>query len=155
MGTPCYIGKDLGNGKYKAIFCKLDGYLEWTGALLLKHFNTPEKLDELLALGDINYLKEKLYPDPSLPHDYYGMDYQQDVTLAYGRDLGATGYEATEMTMDEMLDSDDMVEFIYMFTPEQEWKYLCTIAPDARIRTVSDELDEEIPDEVSEPTQSM
>ncbi|KUE74818.1 hypothetical protein ASJ35_17005 [Ruthenibacterium lactatiformans] len=81
MGTRSYIGKDIGNGKYSVIFCQLESYLETTGRLLTEHYNTPEKVDALLALGDICFLGEKIEPDPSLPHDWYGKDYQQDVTL--------------------------------------------------------------------------
>ena len=55
---------------------------------MTEHYNTPEKVDALLALGDICFLGEKIEPDPSLPHDWYGKDYQQDVTLAFGRDCG-------------------------------------------------------------------
>lgn len=80
MGTRSYIGKDIGNGKYSVIFCQLESYLETTGRLLTEHYNTPEKVDALLALGDICFLGEKIEPDPSLPHDWYGKDYQQDVT---------------------------------------------------------------------------
>ena len=53
MGTRSYIGKDIGNGKYSVIFCQLESYLETTGRLLTEHYNTPEKVDALLALGDI------------------------------------------------------------------------------------------------------
>lgn len=66
MGTRSYIGKDIGNGKYSVIFCQLESYLETTGRLLTEHYNTPEKVDALLALGDICFLGEKIEPDPSL-----------------------------------------------------------------------------------------
>ena len=59
MGTRSYIGKDIGNGKYSVIFCQLESYLETTGRLLTEHYNTPEKVDALLALGDICFLGEK------------------------------------------------------------------------------------------------
>ena len=62
MGTRSYIGKDIGNGKYSVIFCQLESYLETTGRLLTEHYNTPEKVDALLALGDICFLGEKIDP---------------------------------------------------------------------------------------------
>ena len=67
MGTRSYIGKDIGNGKYSVIFCQLESYLETTGRLLTEHYNTPEKVDALLALGDICFLGEKIEPDPRHP----------------------------------------------------------------------------------------
>ena len=140
MGTRSYIGKDIGNGKYSVIFCQLESYLETTGRLLTEHYNTPEKVDALLALGDICFLGEKMEPDPSLPHDWYGKDYQQDVTLAFGRDCGEYKWPAKEMTLEDMEESDEGIEFIYIFTPEQEWKYCCPVSPDMRWRNVRNEL---------------
>ena len=139
MGTRSYIGKDIGNGKYSVIFCQLESYLETTGRLLTEHYNTPEKVDALLALGDICFLGEKIEPDPSLPHDWYGKDYQQDVTLAFGRDCGEYKWPAKEMTLEDMEESDEGIEFIYIFTPEQEWKYCCPVSPDMRWRNVRNE----------------
>lgn len=112
MGTRSYIGKDIGNGKYSVIFCQLESYLETTGRLLTEHYNTPEKVDALLALGDICFLGEKIEPDPSLPHDWYGKDYQQDVTLAFGRDCGEYKWPAKEMTLEDMEESDEGIEFV-------------------------------------------
>ena len=109
MGTRSYIGKDIGNGKYSVIFCQLESYLETNGRLLTEHYNTPEKVDALLALGDICFLGEKIEPDSSLPHDWYGKDYQQDVTLAFGRDCGEYKWPAKEMTLEDMEESDDDV----------------------------------------------
>lgn len=88
MGTRSYIGKDIGNGKYSVIFCQLESYLETTGRLLTEHYNTPEKVDALLALGDICFLAEKIEPDPSLPHDWYGKVISRMLRLRSGRDCG-------------------------------------------------------------------
>lgn len=56
-----------------------------------------------------------------------------------------------------MEDGEEFVDFLYVFTPEHEWKYLCLIAPDARWRNVRDELMElEMSDQDDEePMQTM
>lgn len=59
MGTRSYIGKDIGNGKYSVIFCQLESYLETTGRLLTEHYNTPEKVDALLALDELVFSAKK------------------------------------------------------------------------------------------------
>ena len=141
MGTRSYIAKDIGNGKYRTIFCQLDSYLEVTGKTLVEYYNSPEKVDALLDLGDIYLLREKLEPDPSLPHNWHENDYQKDVTLAFGRDCGENDWPAKEITLEDMEDGDEGVEFIYIFTPKQEWKYCCIVAPDARWRDVRNELE--------------
>ena len=113
MGTRSYIGKDIGNGKYSVIFCQLESYLETTGRLLTEHYNTPEKVDALLALGDICFLGEKIEPDPSLPHDWYGKDYQQDVTLAFGRDCGEYKWARKRNDAEDMEEKrDEGIEFM-------------------------------------------
>ena len=52
MSTRSYIAKQIGDNKYRTIYCHSDGYLTYNGAMLLDHYNSPEKLDELLRLGD-------------------------------------------------------------------------------------------------------
>ena len=69
MGTRSYIAKQIGDDQYLTIFCQLDGYPEETGATLVKYYDTPEKIDALLALGDLYYLREKLAPN-SGRHDF-------------------------------------------------------------------------------------
>lgn len=157
MGTRCYIAKDLGDGKYRTIFCMLDGYLEYTGALLAEHYATPGRIDALLSLGDIYSLGAKIEPDLAYPHDWYNNNRQKDVTTALGRDCGETDCSAQEMTLSEMEDSYEFIDFLYVFTHEHEWKYLCLTAPDARWRNVRDELMElEMSDQDDEePMQTM
>ena len=63
MGTRSYIAKQIGDDQYLSIYCQLNGYPEETGATLVKCYDTPEKIDALLALGDLYYLREKLSPE--------------------------------------------------------------------------------------------
>lgn len=121
MGTRCYIAEEKENEIYRSIYCQLDGYPDEVGKLLVKYYDTPEKLHELLALGDVYCLKEKLNPDPSALHCFG--NYQKDVTIAFGRDMDEDGFDAKDRTLDEMLDSDEMPEFVYIFTAEQEWEF--------------------------------
>ena len=62
--------------------------------------------------------------------------------IGYGgsRDCGEYKWPAKEMTLEDMEESDEGIEFIYIFTPEQEWKYCCPVSPDMRWRNVRNEL---------------
>lgn len=80
MGTRSYIAKQIGDNQFLTIYCQLNGYPEHNGDLLVNHYNTPEKVDELLALGDLYYLREFVAPDPDFPHCVD--DAQPGVTLA-------------------------------------------------------------------------
>ena len=92
MGTRSYIAKQIGDDRYLTISCQLDGYPEEVGATLVKAYSTPEKVDALLALGDLYYLREKLSPEPGR-HDFDAP--QPGVTVAYQRDGGCSGWDAT------------------------------------------------------------
>ena len=54
MSTRCYIAKQAGAGKYRTIYCHSDGYPEGVGQTLLTYYGYPEKIDQLLDLGDIS-----------------------------------------------------------------------------------------------------
>jgi len=140
VGTHCYIAKKQENEVYRSIFCQLDGYPEVTGDLLVKHYNTPEALDALLSLGDIYRLREKLESDYAPLHE--STDYRlEGVTEAFGRDLGWTGRETKDRTLDEMLDCEEFIEFVYVFTDKQEWEFCHTLDCDMEFRKVQDFLE--------------
>lgn len=137
MGTPSYIAKQLGDDSYLAIFCQAEGYLHSLGAILSKHYNTPEQVDALLSLGDIHSLGAKLNPDPAIPGE------QKDVTVAYGRDCGEPGYEAAQMGVEDMLDGENFVEYLYIYTQDNRWKFLCCTTEEMILRDVEDTLQAE------------
>ena len=60
MGTSSYIGILKENGKVEAVYCHYDGYYKGVGDMLVKHYNTPEKVQALVNLGYISSLKETL-----------------------------------------------------------------------------------------------
>lgn len=72
---------------YAGIYCHFDGYLEHNGQILHDHYQSQEKVAELIALGDISILEAKVAPDPKLPHRFDGQK-QNGVVLAYHRDRG-------------------------------------------------------------------
>lgn len=107
ISTRSYIAKKIGEDEYLTIYCHADGYLTYNGAMLLDHYNTPERVDALLALGDLSTLQEKLEPDPNLPHSFDYNERQEGVTVAYGRDRGETGTEARVATLADLNDESN------------------------------------------------
>ena len=118
MSTRALIAKELKNGKYKTIYCHNDGYPKGVGKTLLTEYNTEEKLDALLNLGDLSILGKQLAPDPTKPHEH--LDWQRDVTLAYGRDIGEKGTEAREYTYRRLLKASD-ADYIYVLGKDGAW----------------------------------
>lgn len=139
MGTRSLIAKQTGPDTYRAIFCQLDGHLESQGAMLLEHFNTPEQVNKLLALGDLYLLHPTLEPDPALPHNFESR--QQDVTIAFHRDWGMDGMEAKDYTLEGLDSSDELIEFIYIFNQDSEWKYFQGCYLDEGLRDVREDLE--------------
>lgn len=50
------------DGKFESIYCHHDGYLEWVGRKLQEHYDNPEKVRRLMALGDISSLGDEVEP---------------------------------------------------------------------------------------------
>ncbi|WP_271334781.1 hypothetical protein [Flavobacterium azizsancarii] len=81
MATRCFIAYKDGN-IYKDIYCHNDGYLEYTGSILLEYYNTSERIKALLELGDLSFIGARLSEqDPLISND-------DSVVFSYWRDRG-------------------------------------------------------------------
>jgi len=101
LGTRSYIAKQIGKDQYLTIFCHFNGYPDDNGKILADHYNTPEQVDQLLALGSLYSLGERISPDPQYPHN--SNHEQPAVTIAYERDEGLADCGARIMSLDELL----------------------------------------------------
>ncbi len=143
MSTRSYIAKQIGEDKYLTIYCHSDGYLSYNGAMLIDHYNSEEKVDELLKLGDLSCLCEKLNPDPSKPHSFDYHERQEDVTIAYGRDRGDKDTEAGEYTMAQLDDPNNWIAYVYIFNKDNGWKYFRSGHSDEGLQDIEEDLKEE------------
>lgn len=84
MSTNSRIGIKRLDGTEKYIYCHWDGYVEHNGLLLQLCYDTPEKIEKLLDLGDLSSLGEYLETDH--PHSFDNP--KPDVCIAYHRDRG-------------------------------------------------------------------
>ena len=117
MSTRSSIGIRYADGTVKAIYCHWDGYIENNGKILFENYNVPEKVEELLKLGDISSLRKFLVPDPDLKHTFDCP--QPDVTVAYHRDRGEDFRQPDEYQsakeFAEKNPKDSCTEFLYLF----------------------------------------
>ena len=120
MSTRSMILKEQEDGSYFGIYCHSDGYLTHNGAMLIDHYNSRERVDKLISLGDLSYLAPKIEPDENEPHTFDKP--QKGACIFYGRDRGETSTEATDVTLEE-LNSDPWIEYTYVFGKNNEWKY--------------------------------
>lgn len=63
MATRSTIGIKRSDRTVTKIYCHWDGYLEHNGAILQKYYNTADKVEELLKLGNLSCLGPKPIPD--------------------------------------------------------------------------------------------
>ena len=92
MGTRSRIAVMHGS-VCKSVYCHWDGYLQYNGSLLQKHYDSA-KANQLVALGDLSSLK----PEIGIQHafGYHGTeisaeDYEKqfgEMCTFYGRDRG-------------------------------------------------------------------
>mgnify|MGYP003118987157 CR=1 FL=1 len=60
MATRSTIAKLGKDGIIKAVYCHNDGYLDYNGRLLNTHYTNEDKVDKLLAEGDISSLGREI-----------------------------------------------------------------------------------------------
>lgn len=85
MSTNSYIAMLKKDGTVTEVYCHWDGYPEYNGYMLLKYYNTPEKVKELIALGDLSGIGEVIL-HPAV--EKYGFDYRinPEAKEEYGED---------------------------------------------------------------------
>src|SRR5574344_2066060 len=113
MSTRSYICKENEDGTITGSYCHCDGYLTYNGAMLIDHYNTQERVDKLLSLGNMSCLNPIIEPDPSKPHTFD--DRQPDVTVFYGRDRGEKGQEAQTVKLEDLDDPSSWSEYCYVY----------------------------------------
>lgn len=68
----------------KAVYLHWDGYLSWAGVMLHDYYATPEKVEQLISLGALSSIRERLEPAFGEYHTFENP--MEDVTIAYHRD---------------------------------------------------------------------
>lgn len=140
LSTRSYICVEQEDGKFKGVYCHSDGYLTYNGAILLDYYNSKEKAEEILALGDLSILKQKLHPDPNKVHSFDFDKRQPFVTIAYGRDRGENNTKAKEVDL-KLLESDESwIEYVYIFK-DNKWQYFECGRLEEGFRDVEQDLD--------------
>ena len=138
MSTRSFICKEQPDGKYIGIYCHSDGYLTYNGAMLLDHYSEREKVDALIALGDISLLEKNIAPDPDKPHSFEYGQRQEGVIVAYGRDRGEKDIDAREITLEGAQSS--WCEYMYIFGQDGKWRYYDLHEDEPELCSVEEDL---------------
>lgn len=112
MSTRSNIGIINRSGNVEMIYCHSDGYPSYNGWILLEHYSNEDKLRELLALGDISSLGEKIGEEHNF--DDYATAQANKWTRAYGRDRGEKNTKSRRnLSVKSALAS--MEEYLYLW----------------------------------------
>lgn len=115
MSTRSTIGiRRKADNSVKKIYCHWDGYIEWNGAILQKYYNTAEKVEKLLALGNLSILGPEIGPDDPKAWD---INTESDHRLC--RTYTSRGEPLA------FADEHQMEEYNYLFD-ESEGAWICT-----------------------------
>ena len=144
MATRSTIAILRDNGTVAKVYAHWDGYLEHNGRILVENYNTAEKVEALLAHGDISVLGTEVgikHPFSSFENGVDSADYERlygNMTTYYGRDRGESGTAAKVYKDLETYEREaQFEEFNYLFM-YGEWAY---VSYDGKVRLVTEGLE--------------
>ena len=124
MGTHCTIGYEREDGTIVASYCHYDGYVSSVGVKLARQYSDIEKIKELIALGAMSYLTNKINPSVGSRHSF---DTPEDgITVFYHRDRGEPWKQTAPTDYDSFDDwfEANQEEYNYIYV-DGVWQCLC------------------------------
>ena len=119
------VGIEDPSGKVTSVYGHYDGYPEYVGKLLKKHFSNPSLVKQLVKLGKsgISTLGKKI----GKKHDFdmpYDEKEKLGYTTFYGRDRGEGG-NFTQVSKDRTkIKTNSGEEFLYIYSvKDKKWYY--------------------------------
>ena len=104
---------------YETIYCHWDGHPSSNGKILLDHYDTEDKVKELIALGSLSTLNKKIAPEEGDKHSFCHP--AKNVTVAYYRDRGEGTYPSI-MHYDQLIQLQaNREDFNYVFEDGEWW----------------------------------
>ena len=100
---------------YTGIYCHWDGHLEHNGKILLEHYSCPDKLEQLMALGDISLLRPLVRKDPDSPDTPHTIAYHRD--RGY-QDLNSEPARSNSLPHLTQIARESDCEYVYVFDGE-------------------------------------
>lgn len=125
MATRSTIALEYADGQVDQVYCHWDGYLSNNGEILIKHYQDPFKVQQLMALGDLSSLRKDIGEKHDFDARYESGDSREDWTVAYGRDRGEAGIDARRFKdYQDYVDNHQYEEYEYILRTDGNW-YVC------------------------------
>ena len=110
MSTNARIGYVLSDDSIVSVYHHWDGYPEWLGVTLREHYNTDEKVRELIDGGDMS----SCYSDNE--YDNEKQDWvKRDPAPSYYSERGEDAPPRHSQTLTELAEIDCGEEFVYLW----------------------------------------
>lgn len=116
MATRSTISIQNEDGSVDQVYAHWDGYLQGVGATLVDHYQDRNKVQDLIAHGDISVLGTVIgnEQDFNNPND--------ETCVFYGRDRNDTNTQARHFqSIDDYEQNHEYQEFEYLFTVDNVW----------------------------------
>jgi hypothetical protein len=126
MATRSRIAIENQDGSVTSVYCHWDGHIETNGVILNNNYNTKDKVEALIELGNLSSLDKTL-----------------ETTVAYARDRGEDSHQATYSNVEELFEDgfSSGVEYVYCFTKDGIW--LVNELGSVNVAVLSEVLEEE------------
>ncbi|MEG1926729.1 MAG: hypothetical protein RR415_13390 [Ruthenibacterium sp.] len=124
MSTRSTISILTTKGHYRTVYCHSNGYPSYLGKMLLEHYNAPKLAKQLVALGDLSIVRERLAPNEGEVHSFdkpVRKGPNGGITLAYHRDRDEPlniGFCRTEVELKEA-SGDCCADYMYVYDMEK------------------------------------
>jgi hypothetical protein len=126
MATRNRIAIENQDGSVTSIYCHWDGHIYTNGVILNYHYNTKEKVEELIELGDLSSLDKTL-----------------ETTTSYHRNNGEDFNQTPFSNVEELFENgfSSGVEYVYCFTKDGIWlvNALGSVNVDVLSKVIEDE----------------
>lgn len=110
MSTNAHIGISRGKNKVEFIYLHWDGYPSYALEMLKEYYKDREKVEKLIALGDISCLEEEVDIPNGVEHSFEKP--HEGITIAYHRDRGESGCESRTTTLKQFAKD---IEYAYLY----------------------------------------
>lgn len=120
----CRIGIINEDKSVEMIYCNQNSEPSHQTPILLKYYNTAEKVKELVSLGDIQYLGKRI--EPTDPEKHSHGKTEPDVVLALRRDIGCKWGKPVKTLVGLLKTMEDIVIYSHMYlfdSRTNEWLY--------------------------------
>jgi hypothetical protein len=118
MSTNSTIAVVHTNGTVSQIYVHWDGHIDTAGKCLFENYATLEKVEALVALGNLSILEARLAPDANETHNL--INEADGVCVAYARDRGEEDQQAEVFKdLEQYRNTCREEEYDYLFYEDQ------------------------------------